>query len=260
MRFLNLIFIVCFTLTPIIWAKTPGPRIINGKTAEKGQFPWQVAIHVTQPGVSTLCGGALLNEKWILTAGHCVKDATNFKIAVGSNHFNGDDPSRVVFKTSDYILHEDYDKYTLANDIGLIPLPQAVSFNDDIQPIALPSQGLTDGSTVTVGGWGLTSDDGEEASPELMYVDLVTISNSECSTAYDGLDINNRVICAKGPGTIVQSTCEGDSGGPLVTRDPNPTHVGVVSFGHPDGCESGKPAGFTRTYNYIDWIKGKTGI
>lgn len=49
-----------------------GPRIINGDKASKGQFPWQAAIYVTQPGVTNLCGGALVNKRWILTAGHCV--------------------------------------------------------------------------------------------------------------------------------------------------------------------------------------------
>ncbi|XP_044261229.1 transmembrane protease serine 9-like [Tribolium madens] len=258
MHFSQLILLAWLFVAPI-WANIiPVPRIINGKKAEKGQFPWQVAIYVTQPGASNLCGGALLNEKWVLTAGHCVKDASKFEIALGSNSLKGDDSSRVVFQTTKYILHENYNKNTLANDIGLIPLPQDVSFNDNIQPVSLPSKGLTDGTLVTISGWGLTSDGNEEASPDLMYVDLVTISDSDCASAYGFL--NDGVVCAKGPGSIVQSTCEGDSGGPLVTNDSEPVHVGIVSFGHPDGCESGNPAGFTRTYYFIDWIKENTVV
>lgn len=48
-----------------------GPRIINGKNATVGQFPWQVAIYVTFSSYTNLCGGAIISEKWILTAAHC---------------------------------------------------------------------------------------------------------------------------------------------------------------------------------------------
>merc|ERR1712037_943537 len=40
-------------------------------------------------------------------------------------------------------------------------------------------------------------------------------------------------------------------------RDPQ---VGIVSFGSSSGCETGLPAGFTRTEYYLDWIKSETGM
>ena len=55
---------------------------------------------------------------------------------------------------------------------------------------------------------------------------------------------------------------QGDSGGPLVFRedDGNYTEVGIVSFGHPSGCENGYPAVFTRVTSYLDWIQTNSGI
>jgi len=55
---------------------------------------------------------------------------------------------------------------------------------------------------------------------------------------------------------------QGDSGGPLVFRedDGNYTEVGVVSFGHIDGCEKGYPGVFTRVTSYLDWIQTNTDI
>ena len=38
------------------------------------------------------------------------------------------------------------------------------------------------------------------------------------------------------------------------------TEVGIASFVHISGCESGYPAVFTRVTSYLNWIRRKTGI
>ena len=55
----------------------PETRIVGGKNAAFGAFPWQVSVRRTSFfGLSTThrCGGALLNEQWVATAGHCVDE------------------------------------------------------------------------------------------------------------------------------------------------------------------------------------------
>lgn len=48
-------------------------RIVNGDEAQDGQLPWQVAIMGQSAAVPRyLCGGALISDTWVLTAGHCV--------------------------------------------------------------------------------------------------------------------------------------------------------------------------------------------
>ena len=44
-------------------------RIIAGKTAQKGAWPWQVLLKSNgQAG----CGGSLISADWVVTAAHCV--------------------------------------------------------------------------------------------------------------------------------------------------------------------------------------------
>jgi len=43
-------------------------RITGGSPANRGQFPWQVALIVD---VAWFCGGSLISSLWVLTAAHC---------------------------------------------------------------------------------------------------------------------------------------------------------------------------------------------
>lgn len=52
----------------------------------------------------------------------------------------------------------------------------------------------------------------------------------------------------------------GDSGGPLVLKSDNRTLIGVTSFGHASGCDSGIPQAFTRVTSFLQWIGDNTGI
>lgn len=45
--------------------------VVDGEFAEKGQFPYQVAL--THKG-KLHCGGVLVHERFVLTAAHCLFD------------------------------------------------------------------------------------------------------------------------------------------------------------------------------------------
>jgi secreted trypsin-like serine protease len=51
-----------------------GARIIGGSSARAGQFPFAAAIYKTTEHGRYFCGGALISNEWILTAGHCVEE------------------------------------------------------------------------------------------------------------------------------------------------------------------------------------------
>jgi secreted trypsin-like serine protease len=56
-----------------------GGRIIGGDIARSGQFPFAAAIYTTTVDGNFFCGGTLVTDQWILTAGQCVDGYTLYK-------------------------------------------------------------------------------------------------------------------------------------------------------------------------------------
>lgn len=45
------------------------PRVVGGRDAPEGAHPYQVSL---RRGNSHYCGGVILNNRWVITAAHCV--------------------------------------------------------------------------------------------------------------------------------------------------------------------------------------------
>ena len=67
------------------------PQIVGGVAAVPGEWPWQVQIGYFDDLESFphICGGAILDHFWIVTAAHCIQQqhkllaATNLNVTVG---------------------------------------------------------------------------------------------------------------------------------------------------------------------------------
>jgi len=238
-------------------------KIVGGEEATPNQFPWIVALFIDN---AWFCGGALISENWVLTAAHCVDGASYYDIIAGAHNVRDEsEANRMEITSYNGFTHENWDPSNLANDIALIELPEAIEFNDYVKPSCLPAaeNAAEEGDLLSVIGWGKPSDSAGGISDVLRMVhDRPVISNGECNNYY-GI-INDGIVCIDTTGG--KGSCNGDSGGPLISKDSSKaagdrwTQVGVVSFGSSAGCESGAPAGFSRTAFFADWIKENTGM
>lgn len=127
-----------------------------------------------------------------------------------------------------------------------------------------PSSG---GYSATAVGWGQINDAGNGLVNNLNWVKLNLLSNENCKNYY-GNQIVENMLCAVGEyneGTCIVSSnfvllniywkFKGDSGSPLVEVYKITYMVsGISSFVSANGCESTFPSGYTRVYEYRDWI------
>ncbi|ALC42939.1 CG11529 [Drosophila busckii] len=240
-----------------------GYAIGQSKFGNIEKFPYQVMLIGKQLWRKRiLCGGTLLNRRWVLTAGHCTMGVTHFDIYLGTRSVQDTEQlGGLVLRSNKFIMHERFNPETAANDIALVKLPTEVNYTPRIQPAELPSRRRLEqftGMSVVASGWGamvaMSSTDG------MQYTELKVIPNAECAEEYDV--ITPGVMCAKG--LKDESVCTGDSGGPLVLKGTQML-VGIISFGPADGAAGGGcdqtniPGGFTRVTHYLDWIESKIG-
>ena len=52
-------------------------NIVGGKIAKIGEYPWMALLGYNPPNIPGndlyyVCGGSLINKKYVLTAGHCI--------------------------------------------------------------------------------------------------------------------------------------------------------------------------------------------
>jgi secreted trypsin-like serine protease len=235
-------------------------RIVGGNAAFAGQFPYSAAIYKSTTDATFFCGGCLLNNEWIVTAGQCVDGALLFTIRLGTNNLNSNDPNALRLATDYYVLHPDFNTLTLENDVGLIKLRMPIEFTSYIRPIHyLPVGDLAPYTGTTGIGWGQVDDSTPGLVDTLRWVKLTVIPNEECQMIF-GQQILENMVCVDG--NYNEGTCKGDSGGPLV-QDLGKGYVmqvGIASFISSNGCESTDPSGYTKIFPYVDWIFNVTGM
>ncbi|XP_031839348.1 chymotrypsinogen A isoform X2 [Nomia melanderi] len=240
-------------------------RIVGGRYARRHQFPFMAVVHrLLGGGYVAQCGGTIISQRWVLTAGHCVSQdpprrfivvfGVNDKSGLGYDFYQG---SGVAMMTERGALHPGY--RPSVNDVGLLYMPRDIPFGRNIQPIRLagPSQAYEDfaGMKATVIGWGKDQSTGV-GTKYLKYATLPIISSSQCSI-YWNIIPKKHVCTVAGYGS---DACQGDSGGPLIVyKNGAPLQIGVVSYGDAN-CPSSRPGVFSRVTGYIDWIQQVTGL
>ena len=232
-------------------------RIIGGKYAVEGEFPWMALIAERYTNGSRspyYCGGSLITKSWVLTASHCLFDYNGValsRVTVLLGHYSRYDTANAIMRDANkMILHEKYDNEALMpeNDIGLIklagpavPLTGSVKVNTICLPLNYSNPEIKKARHVTVAGHGATAVksfplhdhcEKEESWPvndsaRMKKFTTQLVDTYDCKNRfveYEKKHCNYPVpmsprknLCAGGE--VDQDSCAGDSGGPLMIKD-----------------------------------------
>jgi len=221
-------------------------RIVGGGEAGCNEWPWQVGL-LTRDGwginSDPFCGGALINNRHIVTAAHCTHGKTVAKIAVTIGDHNitatAMEPEQTWAGVEKIIEHFGYDGGVL-NDIAVLRLAQEVDLSL-FSPVCIPPTSVASseefaGENATAVGWGALeygTGDYPDTLQELQDL-LPIVPKADCvdnEHIFED-DLHAGMFCAGGPGLGID-TCQGDSGGPLTRQTSTGLYelVGAVSWG-----------------------------
>jgi len=212
------------------------------------EYPWMAAILSRTPTFETsLCGGSLINSRWIVTALHCVVESMSVSqvselvplptsrllVILGDHNISSFTESNItrVLGVGEVRIHP------LGADIALLKLNVEVDLSV-YTPVCLPTPGQDfRGEEATVTGWGVDvastiSSPLATPSDTLQELQLPLLPAFECdlamAAAFDGIRLED-ILCFGGGST---GACFGDSGGPLVVpREGSWVLAGTVSGG-----------------------------
>uniref|UniRef100_A0A3B3UYK9 Peptidase S1 domain-containing protein n=1 Tax=Poecilia latipinna TaxID=48699 RepID=A0A3B3UYK9_9TELE len=185
-------------------------------------------------------------------------DCSSLAVYLGLQSQEGSNPNKQSRTAAQIIVHPEYSAATDDNDIALIKLSSAVTFNNYISPVCLAAADSTFYSGVNswVTGWGNIGSGAPLPSPQnLMEVEIPVVGNRQCKcSGYAPTTITDNMICA---GLLQggKDSCQGDSGGPMVSKQAGRwIQSGIVSFGI--GCANPNfPGVYARVSQYESWIK-----
>ncbi|XP_006875036.1 PREDICTED: coagulation factor IX isoform X2 [Chrysochloris asiatica] len=235
-------------------------RVVGGENAKPGQFPWQVLLKDKN---EAFCGGSIINEKWVVTAAHCIQPGVTFTVIAGEHNTEEIEHTEQERNVIRAIPHHSYNATInrYSHDIALLELDRPLTLNSYVTPICVANKEYTNiflrfGSGY-VSGWGKVFNKGRPASI-LQYLKVPLVDRATClrSTKFT---IYNNMFCA-GFHEGGKDSCQGDSGGPHVTEVEGTSFLtGIISWGE-ECALKGKYGIYTKVARYVNWIKEKTKL
>ena len=228
----------------IVNSRSLSARILGGGDAEIGDYPSVVALVSTGFSSSDqrlFCGGTLVDERWVMTAAHCVLDnfqqpldPASIRVVAGFSDLSLSTPADEV-QVVQVVVHPDFNlnQELPPNDIALVEL--AASTAATVTPLFTGNSDLFTGSFGAIAGWGAIEFDDpfRPVYPTILQdASVPLVSHEDCNSpeSYDGILAESHLCAGFVEGEI--DACAGDSGGPLYIRDSGQQmQAGIVSFG-----------------------------
>jgi trypsin len=232
----------------LIFVPTNANKVVGGSDAEEGSAPYQVSIQYKK---QHLCGGALIHQQFVLTAGHCL---TSFKprdvqVSVGTNDLRN---GSIYYQPDKFIVHSRFFKPKYHNDIGIIRLEKEIKLNDGVKLISFTKMEIPENSTLALTGFGKLGAN-KTSSLKLQTINLKVFASDKCNKSYSEYTTESIMIGSGHVCTLnkeLEGACMGDSGSPLTLDN---QIVAVVNAGIP--CATGFPDFHARVSYFHDWIR-----
>ncbi|XP_026728800.1 serine protease snake-like [Trichoplusia ni] len=240
----------------------------GGKDANRDQFRHMALLGYGKDinSAQWMCGGSLISDKFILTAGHCTAAPRVGPVRYAAlGILKRSDPLELWqrYLVKRIVRHPQYKPPSKYHDIALLETNKRVFFNSHVLPACLHimPQNYSE-SFARATGWGALGRR-RELADTLQAVLLDRYDSHECSQLYPKHrhmrhGYNHTTQMCYGSRQEIRDTCEGDSGGPLQNAayisECVYTILGVTSSGIPCGV-AGNSGVYTRVLPYVPWIE-----
>jgi secreted trypsin-like serine protease len=225
---------------------SPGTLVTGGHSATE-QYPWMASL---QRQGQHSCGGSLIADQWVLTAAHCVQEASpaDLGLRIGSPDHTRGGTERGV---SQIVVHPEYATNGPNSDIALLRLDRATSQT----PIRVADRSGATGTPSRIIGWGLTCPLRGCGQPPSQLQEVGTQVVDDAGCALGGVD-GPTEICTGSQELLLDNACFGDSGGPQLEGSPGDWRLtGVTSrLGSVLPVCGTAPSIYTDATAYRDWI------
>lgn len=128
----------------------------RGIDAREDQFKYQATVYfIGDPGF-VICGGAIINEWYVLTSADCMKyyagKLRNFVLYFGTTNIHEPQQIRTI---AELIFPKNYKMFERHHDIALIRTNRKIQFSDNVQPVNLPSSSDAFNEILVSSGFGI---------------------------------------------------------------------------------------------------------
>lgn len=242
--------------------------IVGGQSAHEGQFPWVGDMRIFN---THLCGSALIDPRWVVTAGHCTydpfsmgpMDTAGLRVRFNTVNTNAainpaggvEGSVERIFTHPEFLMDEE-EFFSNGHDIALLKLREPVM---SIEPIDLPA--LSDsavvyatGYPVKIAGWGISDPETFDSPDTMKFCNTKVYDFNLCSALVGGVSTSS--FCAGYTSSEAEAgAAAGDSGGPVwVELNGNKKIIGVVSGGILAFTAADTPGVYTKVAAFRPWI------
>ncbi|CAH0581636.1 unnamed protein product [Chrysodeixis includens] len=228
-------------------------RIAGGSLVTIDKYPSSASIIHTWDGVHLTfnCGGTIINNRSILTAGHCIYyyPSMFFRIRVGSSFGQTGGELLAVARQFQY---PGYNDDNFRYDIAILHTATFITYNNNVSPTPIAGAGFTvpDNQSVWATGWQMTQDAsaGQTSLRQISDAQVLTVNGSICNSRYEDMEmpITAEMLCTAYPQQD-NGQCNGVFGAGIY-------HANVL-VGVTTQCFTTRPTVNTRVSSYVQWIQ-----